>query len=208
MTGSFKFIEFNTETYTSKIKKSTTLNMTRTTITDSVGNALSHNLIVSFDKSTNDILLHGLSYTNTESSEISTITTNTFLANKIYLAVTDAKSDYGYDVHYLYWLPNINLIKTWFNYDKASANIRSELNTLADRGDGMCCYDFGCRTVSDIVKININGITNAWINSGNYSPTRGGDGHTGFRVRAGGLFINSGGSSLGFAPVADTARDV
>jgi hypothetical protein len=161
------------------------------------------NIVINLDKARNSIIIQ------VKSTTISTapITNLTFFPVSIYYAKTAGGNNTTDDRHFVNWLPGINLIDAYINYDKVNASVCLFVNTNAQNGDGVCGYNSFVRTITgqnsrELSQITLEGITE-YDNDGfggefirtirTYANQAAG---VGAGTYASGMFINSCGQSL------------
>lgn len=172
-----------------------------------------NNMLVSIDK--------GFDYfyiTTAETLEVTNLdyvdyNSSTLGDNFIYAGKFDCEGGSQTEHHDLYWIPGMNILKAYINYDKNKVVQYTTVNTVPSRGDGICSYDILSRVYSENSLVNVVGLTNDWV--GAYINN---DGQTGWvsstgwsnksilyresgvggnGLKASGSFTNSGNISIG-----------
>lgn len=197
--------------YLYKIEQNMTVVCNRSTF--SYFNNESKNMLVSLDKgldyfyiSIGDLLINGNSVTNAISYNVPD---STRFSNVIYTGLFDNHNNFGIERHYVYWIPGLNIIQCYVNYDKAKTFQNVILYSMPSNGDGMCSYDLFSRTLEETARISVEGFEN-WqggFRNGQWTTDIrlfGETGSGGNGIKAFGTFVNSGNVSLGSPIIATT----
>jgi len=166
-----------------------------------------YNIVIGLDKSSDIIVIQAKNTTISNSPRNNYSFDPLASGNNIYNSICDNLDNSMVDTHYINWVPGMNIIDSWINYDKVNVSIYTGINTNAKFGDGICAYNSFGRTVTgrnsnESSNIDINGLSN-YDNDGhgtvitrsrakynNYSAG------VGAGTYASGMFINSGDQSI------------
>lgn len=168
------------------------------------------NMLVSLDK--------GLDYFYISNTDITTGSLDNYIEyddsklsqNIIYSGLFDNHNNFGIERHYVYWIPGLNIIQCYVNYDKAKTFQNVVLYSMPSNGDGICSYDLFSRTLEETARISVEGFENSW--SGGFKNGAwiadmrlfGETGSGGNGIKASGTFVNSGNVSIGSPIIATT----
>lgn len=162
-------------------------------------NSRAMNFLISLDKG-NDYIYFDIYEISTSTVGRTTIdyikTNDEKYRNIIYYSICD--TDGPADTHYVKWIPGINMVNTYLNYDKKNCDLVLTINPDANNGDGMFAYDTFVRSRVETLKIIVN-VNNEQIRGNRFKyetrPSATGS------IALTGMIVNSGGYSIGTLPI-------
>lgn len=155
------------------------------------GSSKDFNILVSFNRSTRDIIIVGYDYDNIPTTYTLYQGNTTNLYNdRIFISNCDNENNGTSDTNVCVWQPNVNIIDSKINYRKYMTNVALRLDVNKSSGDGICAYNLYCRTLYGIAFLKLLTPDNSNVPTEMFTAFESGSGGNGYVMS--GMFVNSG----------------